>query len=189
MAKVPIFHHANFPVSFPGSAYPDQTVRQSCECAARRVKGWESKEKEDVMSREYPDRPFVGVGVVIWRGDELLLIQRGKEPRRGQWSIPGGMQELGETTREAALREVREETNLDIEVTHMLDVIDTISRDEDDRVRMQYVLIDFAAEWLGREAIAGSDAMGVRWVRREDLPEYKLWSETLRIIDKSAELR
>lgn len=141
------------------------------------------------MSREYPDRPIAAIGVVVWRNDKLLLIQRGKEPRKGQWSLPGGMQELGETTREAAVREVREETNLDIEVTHLLDVVDTIQHDDDGRVRMQYVLIDYAAEWRARDAVAGSDAMGARWVNPDELPEYKLWSETLRIIELSATLR
>ncbi|MBT5110459.1 MAG: NUDIX hydrolase [Rhodospirillaceae bacterium] len=141
------------------------------------------------MSREYPDRPIAAVGVVVWRDDKLMLIQRGKEPRRGQWSLPGGMQELGETTRETAVREIREETNLDVEVTHLLDVVDTISHDDDGRVRMQYVLIDYAAEWRDRDAIAGSDAMGARWVHPKDLPEYKLWAETLRIIELSASLR
>ena len=148
-----------------------------------------SRGKEDVMSREYPDRPIAAIGVVVWRNDKLLLIQRGKEPRKGQWSLPGGMQELGETTREAAVREVREETNLDIEVTHLLDVVDTIQHDDDGRVRMQYVLIDYAAEWRARDAVAGSDAMGARWVNPDELPEYKLWSETLRIIELSATLR
>ena len=74
------------------------------------------------MSREYPDRPFVGVGVVVWRGDNVLLIQRGKPPRIGAWSLPGGAQELGETVRETAVREVREETGVEIDVTHLIDV-------------------------------------------------------------------
>ena len=99
------------------------------------------------MSREYPDRPFVGVGVVVWRGDNVLLIQRGKPPRIGAWSLPGGAQELGETVRETAVREVREETGVEIDVTHLIDVVDTITRDKDGRVRLQYTLVDFAAEW------------------------------------------
>ena len=141
------------------------------------------------MSREYPDRPFSAVCVVVWRDDKLLLIQRGKEPRKGQWSLPGGAHELDETTREAAAREVLEETNLVVEITHLLDVVDSISHDDDGRVRMQYVLVDFGAEWRSGEAVAGSDAMGVRWVRPDELPQYKMWSETIRIIEKSASLR
>ena len=117
------------------------------------------------MSREYPDRPMVGVGVVVWRGPELLLIQRGKPPRKGAWSLPGGMQELGETVRETAVREVREETGLEIDLTHLIDVVDTITRDEDGRVRMQYTLVDFAAEWragepVQRRAVAGKRQAG-----------------------------
>ncbi|MBL4721355.1 MAG: NUDIX hydrolase [Alphaproteobacteria bacterium] len=141
------------------------------------------------MSREYPTRPFSAVGVVVWKDEKMLLIQRGKEPRKGQWSLPGGAHEVGETTREAAAREVLEETNLVVEVTDLLDVVDSISLDDDGRVRMQYVLVDFGAEWKSGEAVAGSDAMDARWVHPDELPSYKLWSETMRIIEKSASLR
>lgn len=141
------------------------------------------------MSREYPDRPMVGVGVVVWRGDRVLLIQRGKPPREGAWSLPGGKQELGETVRETAVREVREETGVEIDVTHLLDVVDTITRDEGGRVRMQYTLVDFAAEWRSGKAVAGSDAMGAQWTHPDDLGPLKLWSETLRIIEMSAARR
>jgi len=141
------------------------------------------------MSREYPDRPMVGVGVVVWRGPELLLIQRGKSPRRGSWSLPGGKQELGETVRETAVREVREETAVEIHVTHLIDVVDTITRDDDGRVRMQYTLVDFAAEWRSGEPVAGDDAMGARWIHPDNLGPLKLWSETLRIIEMSAAKR
>jgi len=141
------------------------------------------------MSREYPDRPMVGVGAVVWRGPELLLIKRGKPPRAGSWSVPGGMQELGETVLEAAVREVREETDVEISVTHLIDVVDTITRDDDGRVRMQYTLVDFAADWRAGEAVAGSDAAGVRWIHPNDLGPLKLWTETLRIIEMSAAAR
>lgn len=142
-----------------------------------------------MSDRHYPDRPMVGVGVVVWRGPELLLIRRGKPPRIGDWSLPGGMQELGETVRETAAREVREETGLEIEVTRLIDVVDTITRDEDGRVRLQYTLVDFAAEWRAGEAVAGSDAAGVGWFRPEALGPLKLWTETLRVIEESAAKR
>ena len=141
------------------------------------------------MSREYPDRPFVGVGVVVWRGDEVLLIQRGKPPRLGAWSLPGGAQELGETVRETAVREVCEEPNIEIEVTRLIDVVDGITRDEDGRVRMHYTLVDFAAEWRAGEPGAGSDAMGAQWIHPDDLGPLRLWKETLRIIEMSAAYR
>jgi 8-oxo-dGTP diphosphatase len=141
------------------------------------------------MSREYPDRPFVGVGVVVWRGDEVLLIERGKGPRTGGWSLPGGKQELGETVRETAHREIKEETDIEIDVTDLLDVIDLVRKDSDGRVRFHYTLVDFSAEWRSGEATAGSDAAGVRWVRLVDLDQYELWDETRRVILLSASRR
>ncbi len=141
------------------------------------------------MSREYPDRPFVGVGVVVWRGDEVLLIERGKGPRTGGWSLPGGKQELGETVRETAHREIKEETDIEIDVTDLLDVIDLVRKDSDGRVRFHYTLVDFSAEWRSGEATAGSDAAGVRWVRLVDLDQYELWDETRRVIQLSASRR
>ena len=138
------------------------------------------------MSREYPERPMVGVGVVVWREDEFLLIQRGKPPRRGAWSLPGGAQELGETVRETAAREIREETGVEIEVKELIDVFDTISRDDEGRIRLQYTLIDFTAEWQSGDAVAGDDAMGVRWVKMDEIAEYNLWTETARAIRMSA---
>ncbi|MCG8547214.1 MAG: NUDIX hydrolase [Alphaproteobacteria bacterium] len=141
------------------------------------------------MSREYPDRPFVGVGVVIWRDDKVLLIQRGKAPRYGSWSLPGGRQKLGETVRETALREVAEETGLAIEIIHLIDVVDAVTHDDDGRVRYHYTLVDFGAEWRDGEAVAGSDAAGVRWVDPNDLDQFALWDETVRIIRLSAARR
>ena len=141
------------------------------------------------MSREYPDRPFVGVGVVIWRDDKVLLIQRGKAPRYGSWSLPGGRQKLGETVRETALREVAEETGLSIEIIHLIDVVDAVTHDDDGRVRYHYTLVDFGAEWRDGKAVAGSDAAGVRWVDPNDLDQFALWDETVRIIRLSAARR
>lgn len=141
------------------------------------------------MSREYPDRPFVGVGVVVWRGDEVLLIERGKGPRSGGWSLPGGKQELGETVRETAHREIREETAVEIEITGLLDVVDLVRKDGAGRVQFHYTLVDFTAEWVSGEAVAGTDAAAARWVRLEDLDQYRLWDETLRVIRLSASRR
>jgi 8-oxo-dGTP diphosphatase len=141
------------------------------------------------MSREYPDRPFVGVGVVVWRGDEVLLIERGKGPVSGNWSLPGGKQELGETVRETAHREIREETGVDIDVTCLLDVVDLVRRDAEGRVRFHYTLVDFTAEWRAGEAVAGDDAAAVRWVPLDGIDQYNLWDETLRVIRLSATQR
>ena len=144
-------------------------------------------EKKD--KRTYLDYPFVGIGVVIWKDDKFLLIQRGKPPRMGQWSIPGGRQELGETVKETALRETLEETGLTVELTDFLDVVDSIQKDEEGNIAFHATLVDYAAEWLSGEASANSDAIDVAWHNLEDLKELGLWSETTRIIQKSARLR
>ena len=141
------------------------------------------------MTREYPEYPMVGVGVVVWKDEAVLLIQRGKPPRAGAWSLPGGRQELGETTREAGVREVFEETGIKIEIKDLIDVVDTINRDDSGRVRMQYTLVDYWAEWKSGEPTAGTDAADARWVHPEDLPDYNLWDETLRVIHVSAKSR
>ena len=141
------------------------------------------------MTREYPEYPMVGVGVVVWKDEAVLLIQRGKPPRAGAWSLPGGRQELGETTREAGVREVLEETSIEIKIKGLIDVVDTINRDDSGRVRMQYTLVDYWAEWISGAPTAGTDAADARWVHPDDLPEYTLWDETLRVIHVSAKLR
>ena len=142
------------------------------------------------MQRDFPDRPIVGVGVVVWRGDRVLLIRRGKPPRVGQWSLPGGAQELGETVAETARREVLEETGLELAVLDLLTVVDLIEPgDEPDRYRYHYTLIDFVAEAAPGEAIAAGDAAAVAWFDRASLPSLGLWDETLRIIDLAARRR
>ena len=138
--------------------------------------------------RLYPDRPIVGVGVVVFRADRVLLIKRAKEPVSDRWSIPGGAQEIGETVREAALREVAEETGLEVEIVGLVDVVDGITRDADGRARYHYTLVDFAARWLSGEARAASDAAAVRWVPRGALAETAMWDETRRIVESAAEM-
>ena len=138
--------------------------------------------------RTYLDYPFVGVGVVVWRAGKFLLIQRGKPPRMGDWSIPGGRQELGETLEETAVREVAEETGVDIRVIGLIDVVDSIRRDESGDIEFHASLIDYAAIWINGEAAASSDASDVSWYDLADLPGLKLWTETERIILKSAKI-
>jgi ADP-ribose pyrophosphatase YjhB (NUDIX family) len=139
------------------------------------------------MKRSYPERPFVGVGVVVLRGDEVLLIQRGKPPKAGDWSIPGGAQHLGETVAEAALREVREETGLEVRLGEHLAVVDSIQRDADGGVAFHYTLVDFAAYWVAGEPVAGDDAAAVSWARIDELDRYGLWDETVRVIRLAAD--
>lgn len=126
------------------------------------------------MGREYPDKPLVGVGAVIVRDHRVLLIRRGQAPLLGEWSLPGGVLECGETLREAAVREAREETGLVVETVDMLGVYERIILSDDGRVRYHYVLIDFLCRPVGGELKAGSDAAEVGWFKREELPALKL---------------
>lgn len=125
------------------------------------------------MKREYPESPFVGVGAVIVKGDHVLLIRRGTPPLLGEWSLPGGVLECGETLREAVVREAAEETGLVIETIDMLGVYERVIRHEG-RVRYHYVLIDFLCRQVGGELKAGSDAADVRWFTRGELPALNL---------------
>jgi ADP-ribose pyrophosphatase YjhB (NUDIX family) len=130
------------------------------------------------MKREYPDSPLVGVGAVIvdsQGGDpRVLLIQRGTAPLLGEWSLPGGVLECGETLREAVVREAHEETGLLVETGEMLGVYERIIRSDDGRVRYHYVLLDFLCRAVGGDLKAGSDAADVRWFTREELPPLNL---------------
>ncbi len=132
--------------------------------------------------RSYPDRPFVGVGVAVFRGDEVLLVKRAKPPVSDRWSIPGGAQELGETVREAALRELHEETGLEARIAGLIDVVDGITRDDAGGVRYHYTLVDFAAIWVSGTARAASDVAAVRWAAVAGIEDIPLWQETRRII-------
>jgi ADP-ribose pyrophosphatase YjhB (NUDIX family) len=126
------------------------------------------------MGREYPDNPLVGVGAVIIEGDRVLLIRRGQPPLLGEWSLPGGVLECGETLREAVAREAREETGLLVETGEMLGVYERVIRDDEKRVRYHYVLIDFLCYAVGGDLQAGSDAADVRWFTRDEIPALNL---------------
>lgn len=139
--------------------------------------------------RAYPDRPYVGVGIVVFRGDEVLLAQRGKPPNMGSWSIPGGAQELGETVHEAAARELREETGLEVDILGLVDVVDSIRRDDDGDVAFHFTLVDMVAEWRAGEAIAGDDVPAVKWVKFEHIDQYDLRASTARVIRQAHEMR
>ncbi|MCL4535926.1 MAG: NUDIX hydrolase [Bacteroidetes bacterium] len=139
-------------------------------------------------SREYPTRPFVAVGGIVLKGDEVLLIQRGKAPSYGRWSIPGGAVELGETLQEALVREVCEECGIEVEVGPVAEVIDRIVRDDDGQVHYHYVILDFAARYLRGELQANSDAAGARWVPLSAIGEYELAPQTVAVIQKAARM-
>jgi 8-oxo-dGTP diphosphatase len=136
------------------------------------------------MGREYPENPLVGVGAVIIQENRVLLIRRGQAPLLGEWSLPGGVLECGETLREAVIREVREETGLTVETGEMLGVYERITRSEDGRVRYHYVLIDFLCRPASGDLKAASDAADVRWFAPEQLDELKLRPDTNEVIVK-----
>lgn len=130
-----------------------------------------------------PERPLIGVGVVALRDGRVLLVRRGKPPRLGEWSLPGGRQELGETVEEAAVREVREETRLAITGVRFLTVVDLIERDGAGVVTTHYTLIDFVALAGPGEAVPGDDAAAVGWFTRAETAGLRLWRETERVIE------
>ncbi len=124
------------------------------------------------MRREYPDAPIAGVGAVIVRGGDepvVLLIRRGQEPLKGEWSLPGGAVELGETLEAAVRREVLEETGLVVEPAGIVQAFDRISRDAHGRVRYHYVLVDFLCRVKGGSLACASDALEARWVDPREL--------------------
>jgi mutator protein MutT len=137
------------------------------------------------MKRDYPDRPIVGVGAIVVDEEQALVVRRGKEPLKGHWSIPGGAVELGETLREAAAREAREETGLIVEAEEVLEVLDSIYRDPEGRTRFHYVLVDFVCRRLGGELRAASDVSEARWITLEDLPELQMTQTAERVIKKA----
>jgi 8-oxo-dGTP diphosphatase len=135
------------------------------------------------MQREYPDRPFIGVGAVIVEGGRAVLVKRGHPPLAGEWSIPGGILEVGETLREAAIREVLEETNLHVEPSLLLGVYDRILRDADERTLYHYVLIDFLCRRISGELQAAADAAEARWFRRDEIHQLALAKDTAEVIE------
>ena len=136
------------------------------------------------MKREFPEQPFIGVGAIIIEGARVVLVKRAHPPIQGQWSIPGGVLEVGELVREAAIREAREETGLNVEPGELLGVYDRVLRDAENRVQYHYVLIDFLCRPVGGELQAGSDAAEVRWFTREELPALNLAEDTQDVIGK-----
>lgn len=130
-------------------------------------------------------RPVPAVGVVCLRGDSVLLIRRGTPPRQGEWSLPGGRIEPGERAVDAALRELREETGVEAEITGLIDVVDGLFPE----AGRHYVLIDYAARWLSGEPVAGDDAAEARFVALDEVEALIDWSETRRIIRIAADAR
>ncbi len=137
------------------------------------------------MRRDYPDRPFLGVGAVIIDDKQVLLVRRANPPLQGEWSIPGGLVETGETTRDAIIREVLEETGLRIEVAALVEVFERILRDSQSRVQYHYVLLDYRCRVLSGQAQAGSDVSEVRWATLDELELLSVAPETCAVIRKA----
>jgi 8-oxo-dGTP diphosphatase len=136
------------------------------------------------MQREFPETPLVGVGAIIIEDAHVVLVKRAHPPLQTEWSIPGGVLEVGELVREAAIREAREETGLTVEPGQLLGVYDRVLRDAEQHVQYHYVLIDFLCRRVAGDLAAASDAAEVRWFSREELPALKLAEDTIDVICK-----
>ena len=142
----------------------------------------------DLDRREYPERPIAGVAGVVLRGDAVLLIQRGREPMRGAWSLPGGALELGETTAEGVVREVWEETGVRVRPVSIVATLDRIVRNPAGAVQFHYVLVDWCCVPIDPEAVipaCGDDALDARWILPPALPSYDLSEITLSVIERA----
>jgi 8-oxo-dGTP diphosphatase len=134
------------------------------------------------MKREYPDQPLVGVGAIIIEVGRVVLVKRGHSPLAGEWSIPGGVLEVGETVRQAAVREALEETSLTVEPADLLGVFDRVLRDDAGHTQYHYVLIDFLCRRIAGEPQPAGDAVEARWFTREEVAGLSLAKDTAEVI-------
>lgn len=132
--------------------------------------------------REYPGRPWVGIGVVAFRDDCVLLARRGRPPRQGSWSLPGGAQRLGERAEAAARRELLEETGIEVGPLELAAVVDALAFDGGGGVQFHYTIVDYCARWTAGDARPGDDAAAVAWAAMADLADYDLTPDVLRVI-------
>ena len=128
------------------------------------------------MGRLYPDKPIVGIGAIIVRNGKMLLEKRKNDPGKGRWSVPGGVVELGENVTQTVIREVKEETGLDVAEPEHIDVVDQITRDENGRIKYHFVIIDYLVNLKGGTLNAASDADALQWVSLDDVEKYDLTS-------------
>ena len=126
------------------------------------------------MKKEYPKHPIVGVGAIIIQNGKILIVRRGSEPGKGKWSVPGGLVELGETVKQTVVREVKEECGLDVEVDRLIDVVDSMTFDENGKLKYHFVILDFFVKLKGGELKPGDDAKEALWVPLEEVEKYDL---------------
>ena len=136
--------------------------------------------------RAFPERPIVGIGAVILDGDRVLLVRRGHEPLKGEWSLPGGAVELGETLAQALSREVSEETGLEIRIGPVVEVIDRVHRAADGRIEYHFVVVDYLCAPRSGRLTPASDAADACWAPVEDLARYRLTEQAAAVIAKAA---
>ena len=137
------------------------------------------------LHREYPDRPVVGVGGVIIHQGRALLVRRGSEPLKGEWSIPGGTLELGETLEQGVARELLEETGLAVRVLELIEVFERIFPGEGGRPRYHFVIADYLCQRVSGEPRAGSDVTHVAYAAEDELAQYHLTETAARVLRKA----
>jgi mutator protein MutT len=140
------------------------------------------------MGRHYPAMPVLSVAGVVMAGGQVLLVKRGQAPAKGIWSIPGGAVEVGETLHEALVREIMEETGVPVEVGPLVEVVERILPDADDRIEYHYVILDYLCHAQPVEPKAGSDAAQARWVPFEELDQAGLTPDTEAVVRRAKEL-
>lgn len=136
------------------------------------------------MAREYPEHPVVGVGAVIVRDGRALIVKRAHEPRKGEWSLPGGVLELGESLIDAVRREIKEETHLDVEVGPVIETFDRVHRDGAGKIRYHFVIVDYVCWPITGDASPGSDAEEVAWVTASEIERYQVNAHAKAVIEK-----
>ena len=137
------------------------------------------------MNRRYPEGPMVGVGAVVFKGDRVLLVRRGKEPAYGEWSLPGGLVELGETLEEALCREILEETGVRVVPVDLVAALDRVIPDREGKIEYHYILLDFLCEWEEGEPVPASDAMDCAFAAVDDLKRYSLTRSAEKVIRRA----
>jgi len=186
----------------PESPRADSTIQENCTYPVRltsettnhakgdpRAEGFSAHRGDNCpmsdVCRRYPPCPLIGVGVLVFDKDRVLLVKRERDPGKGRWSIPGGLLEVGEPLKEGARRETKEETGIDVEVDDLLDVIDNIVADEQDKVSYHYVLIDYLGHKIGGTLVPGTDVKEAQWATLEELDALSTTRTLQRLVQKA----